>query len=289
MNRYTHIIFILFLLIFFNKSLYASEVSYSEALERLYGSHESIAQSEADYKEKEYLKKSALGLYSPRFSVNAAYAYFGNDLVMDVDLTHVKNGIHGALGGLLLPLPPINIPDSMEQVVQKEQFFTLNATMLWPVFTGGKIYAANKLANANLNISKAGIQVRHDELGSSMAEKYFTLRFVKDVIKVKEEVRDSMQDHYNKALKLEKAGMLAKVERLHAEMALSQAENSLNTSLREAKLAESALKSMINSTEDNVTPSTPLFIISVELSRSIKFPADMKIGFTPLCVFNTRP
>lgn len=285
MNRYTHVIFTLFLLIFFNKSLYASEVSYSEALERLYGSHESIAQSEADYKEKEYLKKAALGLYSPRFSVNAAYAYFGNDLVMDVDLTHVKNGINGALGGLVLPvplppinIPPINIPDTMEQVVQKEQFFTLNATMLWPVFTGGKIYAANKLANANLNISKAGIQVRHDELGSSMAEKYFTLRFVKDVIKVKEEVRDSMQDHYNNALKLEKAGMLAKVERLHAEMALSQAENSLNTSLREAKLAESALKSMINSTEDNVTPSTPLFIISEENIESLSYFQDMAVS-----------
>lgn len=280
MKKYLHLVFIIFLFVFTNHFSYASEVSYEQALERLYGSHESIAQSEADLKEKEYLKKAALGLYSPRFSVNAAYAYFGNDLTMDVDLTHVKNGINGALGGLPipLPLPPLNIPDTMQQVVQKDQFFTLNATMLWPVFTGGKIFAANKLATANMNIAKAGVKVRHDELGASMAEKYFTLRFVKDVIKVKEEVRDSMQDHYNKALKLEKAGMLAKVERLHAEMALSEAENSLNTSIREAKLAESALKSMINSTEDNITPSTPLFIISEEDIESLSYFQDMAVS-----------
>ena len=278
MQKLNQIVFLLFFFICFYNNVNASEVSYAEALERLYGTHESMAQAESDYKEKQYLKKAALGLYSPRFFINGVYTYFGNDLVMDVDLTHVKSGINGVLGGLPIPLPPLNFPDTTQQVVQQEQFFTLNATMLWPVFTGGKIFAANKLASANLNISKAGQKVRHDELGVSMAEKYFTLRFMREVIEVKKEVRDSMQDHYNKALKLEKAGMLAKVERLHAEMALSDAENSLNTSIREAKLAESALKSMINSQEDNVTPSTPLFIIAEKDVESLVYFQDMAVS-----------
>ena len=261
---------------------YAEDVTYTQALESLYGTHEGMAQAETDFKEKDYLKKAALGLYSPRFSINGVYSYFGNDLVMDVDLTHLKNGIHNAFGNLpplQVPLPDISehIPNSVEQVVQQEQLFTLNATMIWPVFTGGKIYAANKLASANYNISKAGQTVRHDELGMDMAQKYFTLRFVNDVIELKKEVRDSMQDHYNKAIKLEKAGMLAKVERLHAEMALSNAENSLNNSIREAKLAQSALKSMINSNMDNITPSTPLFIVDKKDIESLNYYQDMAV------------
>lgn len=272
-------ILILFVILFSYSSTYSADITFSQALESLYGTHEGMAQAEADYKQKEYSKKAALGLYSPRISLNAAYAYFGNDLTMDVDLSPVSNtvnGIFGSLGGKLhIPLPSVSLPNSMEQVVQKDQFFTLNAAMIWPVFTGGKIYAANKAASANLDIAKYGKTIRHDELGISLAEKYFTLRFIQDIIALKQDVKNSMQEHYNKALKLEKAGMLAKVERLHAEMALSDAEKSLDTSLREAKLVESALKSMINSTDENINPSTPLFLVKAEDIESLAYFQDM--------------
>lgn len=272
-------ILILFVILFSYSSTYSADITFSQALESLYGTHEGMAQAEADYKQKEYIKKAALGLYSPRISLNAAYAYFGNDLTMDVDLSPVSNtvnGIFGSLGGVLpIPLPSVSLPNSMEQVVQKDQFFTLNAAMIWPVFTGGKIYAANKAASANLDIAKYGKTIRHDELGISLAEKYFTLRFIQDIIALKQDVKNSMQEHYNKALKLEKAGMLAKVERLHAEMALSDAEKSLDTSLREAKLVESALKSMINSTDENINPSTPLFLVKAEDIESLAYFQDM--------------
>ncbi|MDY5051289.1 MAG: TolC family protein [Candidatus Mucispirillum faecigallinarum] len=272
-------ILILFIILFSYSSTYSADITFSQALESLYGTHEGMAQAEADYKQKEYSKKAALGLYSPRISLNAAYAYFGNDLTMDVDLSPVSNtvnGIFGSLGGVLtIPLPSISLPNSMEQVVQKDQFFTLNAAMIWPVFTGGQIYAANKAASANLDIAKYGKTIRHDELGISLAEKYFTLRFIQDIIALKQDVKDSMQEHYNKALKLEKAGMLAKVERLHAEMALSDAEKSLDTSLREAKLVESALKSMISSTDENINPSTPLFLVKAEDIESLAYFQDM--------------
>ena len=272
-------ILILFIILFSYSSTYSADITFSQALESLYGTHEGMAQAEADYKQKEYSKKAALGLYSPRISLNAAYAYFGNDLTMDVDLSPVSNtvnGIFGSLGGVrTIPLPSISLPNSMEQVVQKDQFFTLNAAMIWPVFTGGQIYAANKAASANLDIAKYGKTIRHDKLGISLAEKYMTLRCIQDIIALKQDVKDSMQEHYNKALKLEKAGMLAKVERLHAEMALSDAEKSLDTSLREAKLVESALKSMISSTDENINPSTPLFLVKAEDIESLAYFQDM--------------
>ncbi len=265
----------LFILLLSVKYSYCADITFSQALESLYGTHEGIAQAESDYKQQEYAKKAALGLYSPRISLNAAYAYFGNDLTMDVDLSQISNGLNNIIGGLPIPIPGLALPSTMEQVVQKEQFFSLNAAMIWPVFTGGKIYAANKAASANLEIAKYGKTVRHDELGVAMAEKYFTLRFIQDIIALKKDVRDSMQEHYNKALKLEKAGMLAKVERLHAEMALSDAEKSLDMSIREAKLVESSLKSMISSNDENINPSTPLFMIKAEDIEALIYFQDM--------------
>ena len=92
---------------------------------------------------------------------------------------------------------------------------------------------------------------------------------------LKQDIKNSMQEHYNKALKLEKAGMLAKVERLHAEMALTDAEKSLDTSIREARLVESSLKSMLSSNDDNITPATPLFIIKAEDIEALMYFQDM--------------
>ncbi len=262
--------------------LYGADISFSEALESLYTTHESIAASEAEYKQKQYVKKASLGLYSPRISINATYTYFGNDLKMDVDLSSVTGSIGGLLSGLgsalNLPSLPISLPSSMEQVIQDEQFFTLNASMVWPIFTGGKIYAANKAASANLEIAKHGRTIRHDELGISLAEKYFTLRFIRDIISLKQDVKESMQEHYEKALKLEKAGMIAKVERLHAEMALSEAEKSLDISMREATLVASALKSMISSNDDDINPTTPLFIVSEEDIENLMYFQDMALS-----------
>ena len=118
------ILLILILILFVSSTYsYGADITFSQALESLYGTHEGMAQAEADYKQKEYAKKAALGLYSPRISLNAAYAYFGNDLTMDVDLSPISNTVNGVLGSLPIPLPPLSLPSTMEQVVQQDQFF----------------------------------------------------------------------------------------------------------------------------------------------------------------------
>lgn len=269
---------------------YAADISFNQALESLYGTHEDIKRADSDLKRVGFERKAAMGLYSPRFYLNAAYMYFGRDLTLDVDLTPMKQGLGSALGGALgamgLPAESLGglsgaIPNSMEQVVQNEQFFTLNVSMLWPIFTGGKIYAANQAAKAKYDMAAASKTADRDELGVSLAEKYFSLRLANEVIALKREVRNSMEDHYKRALKLEKAGMLAKVERLHAEMSLSEAEKSLEQSIREARLANTALKSMINVNDDVITPSTPLFIIEENNLDNLAFFQDNAVSANP--------
>ena len=88
-------IFLILLLLASGTYSFGADITFSQALESLYGTHEGIAQAEADYKQKEYAKKAALGLYSPQIYLNAAYTYFGNDLTMDVDLSPVSDTVNG--------------------------------------------------------------------------------------------------------------------------------------------------------------------------------------------------
>ena len=314
MKIYRYIFIMLFLIINFNISYGQDqkEITITDALNQMYNTHESIKENELDLKEKKLRRNAAWGLYSPRIDLHAGYVYMSDDSTMDVDLGGLKSslgsGISGfaqnglvQFGGILeqvgitgaqkdaimnnlsestkSELNKINaaIPGTMEQKIQDRSFFTFGASLVWPVFTGGRIYAANMAASARYDMAKSGNIDNRNSLGVRLAERYFTLVLANEVIEVKKEVVASMEDHYEKSLKLEKAGMLAKVERLHAAMSLSNAQKSLDNSIRQGNLARSALKSIINAENDKIKPTTPLFLIDMDKLDPVTYFQDLAV------------
>lgn len=259
----------------------SDNVTFEDAVNRLYGANENIEAANMVIESMEYEKKAAIGLFFPKISLNAAYAAFDKDLNMEVDLKGPLGGLAGglgsipglgpAIGGIINNLPPL------EQTIQQKSFFTLDATAVWPIFTGGKILAAN--AAANLKMQKAKIEGSSvmEELGATLAERYFSLRLARDVVVLRQDVFNTMKSHYEKALKMEKAGVLAKVERMHAAVAMQDAERAYNAALRDAGLAMAALKSMLNIDED-LNPSTPLFIVPAEVFDNLTYFQELAVS-----------
>ena len=243
------------------KYAYSGEMTFSSALSTLYKVNESIAAAGETVQRHEMEVKAAKGLYFPTVSLNAGYLRFNDDLQMEVDLSPVKTSL--APLGQISPEIAYGLqgfPSSMNQVIQKEDMFVFGASALWPLFSGGKISAVNKAANIRAEMAHNARYSLQLKLSSRLAELYFGTRLYKDVAEVKKEAFDTMTDHYNKAIKMEKAGVLAKVERMHAEVALAEAKRSYEQALRDCELSKAALKSMLNS-DDDIIPSTPLFII----------------------------
>lgn len=272
-----------FLLSIFSAAFASDNLTFSEAIERLYGNNESIEAAHLVLESLEYEKKAAIGLFFPKVYINAAYAAFEKDLSMKVDLK-------GPLGGIASQLPPGiippaigqllgNIPD-LDQVVQKKSFFTLDATAVWPIFTGGQILAANRAAKLKKDRAKLDVNTVKEELGYTLAERYFSLRLADDIAALRKEVLEAMKSHYEKAVKMEKVGVLAKVERMHAAMAMQDAERSYNAAVRDAQLAMAALKSILNE-EGEIIPDTPLFIIPAEHIGNLSFFQDQAMCGNP--------
>lgn len=271
---------IFFIPIFCIETHAMDNMTFSQAIDRLYGNNEAIEAAQAMADSMNFEKKAAIGLFFPKVYINAAYAAFDKDLTLDVDLK-------GPIGGLVSQFPPGVIPPvigdalgkipNLEQVVQQKSFFTLDATAVWTIFTGGKILAANKAAKLKMDKANLNTNAVKEELGSTLAERYFSLRLATDVMALRKEVLDTMKIHYEKAVKMEKAGVLAKVERLHAAVAMQDAERSYNTSVRDAQLAMAALKSIINA-EGEISPETPLFIVSAEKLEPLMFFQEQALG-----------
>lgn len=269
MSRYVKItVTTLFLLLVCNNS-HGKELSFSSAVELLYNNNENIQIAEENINKHKYELYAARGLFSPIISLNAGYIHFNEDLTIDVDLSPVKSAFSPLANTAFSPLLA-GFPSSMTQVLQDKDTFLFGASAVWNIFTGGQIYSANKAAKYKKELASQQYYGTKSKLTSQLASLYFSVRLSENIVAVKKEVYDTMQDHYNKAVKMEKAGVLAKVERMHAEVALSNAKRDYNKAIRESELSKAALKSILN-IDTNITTTTPLFIIDEEFIEQLSF------------------
>lgn len=144
----------------------------------------------------------------------------------------------------------------------KRNLTTIDATLSWPIFTGGKRIYASRIGRRMIDLAQVGKEETHATLQTELVETYFALRLAEKVVDVRKQTYQSLQLHYKHALKLEVNGMLTKAERLFAEVNRQEAKREWESARKEHEVAHRALCSLLEIGDNNVmiTPVTPLFI-----------------------------
>ena len=139
---------------------------------------------------------------------------------------------------------------------------TLDANLTWPVFTGGKRVYASQIGKRMVDIAEVGKEETHALLQTELVQTYYALQLEERVQEVRKNTFQSLQQHYNHALKLEANGLITKAERIFAEVNLQEAKREWETSKKEYEVAHQALCSLLNMEENDVEihPVSPLFI-----------------------------
>lgn len=151
--------------------------------------------------------------------------------------------------------------------VQDDVFFNARVTVVWPIFTGLKIYSAYDAAKENVNARKAEFDMAQNTVLMDVATKYFTLRLAEELTVLRETTMKNLEGHLERSKKLEEGGQISKAERLRAEVALAEAENAYEDALRDQSLARMALASLLH-TDTSITATTP--VEAPELIRSME-------------------
>lgn len=218
---------------------------------------------EEEAAEKE--KKAAFGLRLPSVSVGAAYAYMGKDI--GIGFNDLKTPVQGILGGMSEMLPPVILGEANALMakdwglkLQDRSFATVGGTVTLPVFTGGKINAANKAAKLRIEEAAAKGSQGRNSLVSELAERYFGLSLAMQVVEVRKQVWEGMQQHLSDARQLEANGIIAKVERLYAEVHTAEAERDYLKALHQVETLNSALGNTLNSNAEYL-PASCMFIL----------------------------
>lgn len=226
-------------------------MTFSDALHVLRTNNESIGAAVAALNESKEQQGAARGLFFPRLTASGRYSRIDDPITIDLHaVSDLITTLHGLPAGTIPPF---------ELSVQDDEFWQADLSLTWSLFTGGRILAVNRAADAQVQSTQAQVLRTESALISELARSYFGLHLARQAVNLHREVCDAMARHLQKAQKLEQAGMLARVERLHAEVAHAEAQRTLQGAIRDVYIAQASLNNLL-SLQDSITAVSPLFI-----------------------------
>lgn len=218
-------------------------IAFAEALVRL-DANPGLAASLARQESAEAARDGARALRYPSIEIGATYARISDPIELDL------RRLNGVLQGIDPGLPAIPNP-----VLQPDTFGVASARLTWPVFTGGRITAANRAAEAGLAAAGAQGDATRDSLLLDLVTRYHGVGVAAQALAVEDGTVDSLRSHLAHAQALEREGQIAKADRMRAEVALAQAETSRQQRSHALDMARAALASLLgmNGEPDPVT------------------------------------
>lgn len=265
---------------------FAQTFSYEQAeqyiLQNSYSSQASMALQQASQLEAEATK----GLGLPRIDLNVRAYTFHNEI--DLPLKSVKNNLEQTLSqgvneridqwqgenGLPTDITdPLRngigqvihggiglIPDTAN-VVLEDEVVRPTISLMVPLYTGGLTQSAKQIANIQAQRSQLDSRQQQDIQRFEIIQAYFNTQLQQELNGISRTNRDAMQNHYNNALKLERAGFISKGQRMQFEVARNNAERALQNSQANLEASRFQLQNLLKQqTVDSL--STPLFINS---------------------------
>lgn len=241
-------------------------LTLEQAMEQALGENKQI---EIDYfaqQNKLYTRKAMKGLRSPRFGLTAAYTHLSDDI--ELNFNNLKPGVTDFLGSLPIPILPPQVAQGLlsknwAYTIQDKDFALIGANVTMPIFMGGKINAANRAAQKELDISREEGEQNKAALRSELVERYYGVSLAMQALDVRNEVLEGMKQHLADAQKLEKSGIVPRVDCLYAEMKVAEAAAEVQKAKAQLKTIATALRNTLNKSDEeyDVIPLTTMFVL----------------------------
>jgi outer membrane protein TolC len=264
LDKATHYFFLFASLLYCAGSAHAQEavnLSYGQALERIGSVSGTIQGARLDLQAKR-LQADALGrLDWPDLSLTG----FGGRVStsFNVDTSAIAQAANPLIGGIEAAVPSVRLPTLPSTITGTGvlNLASFGLTSIWPLYTGGRLGAIHGIAGGRAHEAAADMKGVEDKTATELAERYFSLQLARQALAIRRASVDVLTQHQHMAMRLERTGLIAKIERLKADMALDSAQREASNAQNDAELAQVALNRLLAATAP-VRPTTPLFVHS---------------------------
>ncbi|MUK91951.1 TolC family protein [Aliivibrio fischeri] len=229
-------------------SVQAKSVDFDSAWKNVLNNHNGIAAERMNVQRQESLASGTSDLNLPSITLSANYTYLDDDVTVSAE--QVWNSTNASI--------PFLLPN-LTSTLSERDIFTSSIRAIWPIFTGGRISAAESAAEGKTAEARSQLLMKQQASYEDLAKYYFSTVLAKEVVNTYSEVEQGLAKHRDNAIKLQQQGQIAKVERLQADASYDKAKVDLRKAQQDYDIANAALVSMLQTTK-TVTPETQLFI-----------------------------
>lgn len=251
-EKIVKLVFVTFLLntgVFYSQSL-----SFSEAKNIMDKDNSLIKAVEKQEEVHTFEWKASKGNRYPKISV------FGGGLYLDKEIGANLNGVRNEASGLLGLADP-GVLGNWDVTFLKRGIAFGGAGFTWPIFTGGKINASIEASKINSEIGHEEVISTKNKLISELVQRYFQVKLAEEAIAVRKQVVEGMKKHLYDATKLEQQGIIAPVEKLQADVSLSEANRQYLAAQKDLGLSRVALANTLEMDEVTSDLSTQFFLV----------------------------
>ena len=250
-------------------------VSFGDALDMMMARNKAISSAkygvDATYREYRALQ----GLRMPDIDLVGCYTLMQRNI--DIDLGGAKGVVTESLDGLIksgvadgaiTPAIATLLTDGLAPLMgadwrytlQNRHFGFVGATVTVPIYLGGRINIANRIAKLRMEEAQIGLDGVKGALVTELVERYYGVILAREVVAVKEFVVEGVKQHLSDAEAMEEQGVVAHSVVLYLQYKLSDVERDYGDAVSKLQIAERALRTTLQSDMD-IEPIDNMFIM----------------------------
>jgi outer membrane protein TolC len=243
----------------------ADPLSFDAAWEILNSRSDRLAGDRAALRSKELQTQGLKGLGGPSVSMFASSLAYNANLNVNLDPLQQKLLQFEQLLpllGLQLPSPsPIPALPASYTFNQHDTLTTASLSGVWPLYTGGAADATRGFVRGQEAEARADADNSSHELSTLLVQRYFGAQLAMKAAHLGQAALQAIEQHDASAERNLAAGLISRIERLQARVALIEAQRSAGKAEDDAELATTTLAHTLHQPAP-VTPVTPLFVFS---------------------------
>ncbi|MCW8328506.1 TolC family protein [Photobacterium sp. SDRW27] len=235
-------------------------VSFADAWQAVVLGNDDLAAERANVDRAKHLQDAASDLYFPQISATANYTRLDKPVEIKPSDLVASMPAGDSIAGLaqMLGINPASLDKMFTSQLTERDIFTSSIRAVWPIFTGGRIMAAQDIAKGQSEEARYLLAMKQQAKFEDLAKFYFGVAMTQHVLQTRIDVEQGLKKHFEHAQKLEKQGQIAKVERLQAEASYDKARVERRKAERDMEIAQVALTKLLK-LDLPAVPSTPLF------------------------------
>lgn len=244
-------------------------LDYAQALRQLHQVSGAVNGAELDWQAKKLQAAALANIAGPDLR---ASGFLGRvSATLTVDTSSIAQRANPLLDSLP-PLPGLNLPEIPNAISANRivDLHSLGLTSVWPLYTGGRLQAVQGIAAGRAAEAGASVQSAEDETATTLAQRYFTVQLAREAWRLRAAAVDATKEHQGMALKMERTGLIARIERLKADVALDNAIREEAKARSDMEIAQLALNRLLDARAP-VQPATPLFVHSAPVGTLASF------------------